>query len=614
MSKSIFLILGVGFVALLLGPFLLPPTALLPMTACYWIYEFLVTLFVLVTTFLALRKQKSYEGSSSLEDTALPGVSILIAAHNEASCILKTLESIRNLEGVECEVIVASDGSTDGMNELLEHWNGISLLKLPKVGKAAALNAAMEVARHQIVVTLDADTRLEPLSVARLIEAFREPEVQAVGGWVFVRNHGSSWLTRWQFLEYVRNLLWRNGLAHLGVLLQVSGAFGAFRRETLQRLGGFDHSSLTEDYEIVYRIHRDFRSRGEEYRILTRSDAIAYTEAPVGFRDFIAQKTRWFAGFIRTLWTYRGMIGNPAFGPLGLLMLPIKTLDALLPLYAVLTWFALAAAFIYPRWMMFGNRTNLFLIGSAFLLKWAADITVSVLAWKWHLEPTGKKEGSRRSLPWITILSESWFFSWFRQIAVIGSYEMAFAKSANWKQRRWNANTVAIPMLTASFVFVLMEGRVQAQTDVNKAVYNFCVQHEGQQVGDGICQTLVNEALHSAGLAWNRGLGQEVWRIASTSRGVVISGDYNKVLPGDIVLFHDIFPDRYRYRGDRGSVGGVLFPEHPQSNHIGVVDSLSLDGVRYFNQNAGCQKMVKTDYFSFNDNIDIVDYVAVFRP
>ena len=94
----------------------------------------------------------------------------------------------------------------------------------------------------------------------------------------------------------------------------------------------------------------------------------------------------------------------------------------------------------------------------------------------------------------------------------------------------------------------------------------------------------------------------------------MISGEYNKVLPGDIVLFHDIFPDRYRYRGDRGSVGGVLFPEHPQSNHIGVVDSLSLDGVRYFNQNAGCQKMVKTDYFSFNDNIDIVDYVAVFRP
>jgi hypothetical protein len=170
------------------------------------------------------------------------------------------------------------------------------------------------------------------------------------------------------------------------------------------------------------------------------------------------------------------------------------------------------------------------------------------------------------------------------------------------------------PSAFLALIFGAMASHLSAQTDVNKTVYNFCVQHEGQQVGDGICQTLVNEALQSAGLSWNNGLGPEVWRIASTSRGVVISGDYNKVLPGDIVLFHDIFADRYRYRGDRGSVGGVLFPEHPQSNHIGVVDRLSLDGVRYFNQNAGCQKMVKTDYFSFNDNIDIVDYVAVFRP
>jgi cellulose synthase/poly-beta-1,6-N-acetylglucosamine synthase-like glycosyltransferase len=259
-----------------------------------------------------------------------------------------------------------------------------------------------------------------------------------------VRNRESSWLTRWQFLEYVRNLLWRNGLAHLGVLLQVSGAFGAFRLETLQRLGGFDHSSITEDYEIIYRIHHDFRSRGENCRVLTRSDAIAYTEAPEGFRDFIAQRTRWFAGFIKTLWTYRGMIGNPTFGPLGFLMLPIKMVDALLPLYAVLTWVALAAALIHPQWMMLGNRTTLLLIGSAFLLKWVNDIAVSTLAWQWHLESTGKKQGHRRSYPWLTIVSESWFFSWFRQLAVLGSYGMAFKKATHWKQRRWDSQKVPL--------------------------------------------------------------------------------------------------------------------------------------------------------------------------
>ena len=613
MAKSPVLILTLGFLALLVGPFLLPPTAWLPVTACYWIYEFLVTLLVLVSTFYALRKEKSRRMVSSSDRGARPSASILIAAHNEATCIVNTLESIAHLEGVECEVIVASDGSTDGMNELLELRHDITLLKLPKVGKASALNAALEIARHEIVVTLDADTGLEPHSVARLIEAFRGPEVQAAGGWVFVRNHVSSWLTLWQFLEYIRNLLWRNGLAHLGVLLQVSGAFGAFRRETLLRLGGFDPGSLTEDYEIIYRIHRDFRSRGESYRILTRSDAIAYTEAPEGFRDFIAQRTRWFAGFIRTLWTYRGMIGNPAFGPLGLLMLPIKTLDALLPLYAVLTWFALAAAFIHPQWMMLGNRTNLLLIGAAFLLKWVSDMTVTALAWQWHLEPTGQKEGARREIPWLALASESWFFSWFRQIAVLGSYGMACAKTASWKQRRWHANTVVIPILMVFIVYGLMQGNAQTQTDANRLIYNFCVQHQGQQVGDGICQTLVDSALRYAGLPPNR-YGQEVWRITSDSRGVVVSGDFNKVRQGDIVYFHDIFPDRYRYQGETGVGGTALLPEHPRQNHIGVVDSITLDGVRYFDQNAGHQQMVKLDYFSFRDDIKVVDYVVIFRP
>jgi hypothetical protein len=150
-----------------------------------------------------------------------------------------------------------------------------------------------------------------------------------------------------------------------------------------------------------------------------------------------------------------------------------------------------------------------------------------------------------------------------------------------------------------------------AQSDANKRVYNFCVQHQGQQVGDGICQTLVDEALQSARAPGNHGFGKEVWRISSTARGVVISGDYNKVRPGDIVYFHDIFPDRYRHKGISEQ---SLLPDRQRSNHVGVVDNLTLDGVRYFDQNAGNQKVVKSDYFSFNDNLDIVDYVAIFRP
>ena len=165
--------------------------------------------------------------------------------------------------------------------------------------------------------------------------------------------------------------------------------------------------------------------------------------------------------------------------------------------------------------------------------------------------------------------------------------------------------------LIVALLLGLFDANLSAQTDANKQVYNFCVQHQGQRVGDGICKTLVDEALQSARQQQSHRLGRKVWRIASTPRGVVISGDYKKVLPGDIIYFHDIFPDRYRYKG---SSDASPSQERPRSNHIGVVDSITLDGVRYFNQNAGSQKVVKSDYFSFNDNLEVVDYVAVFRP
>ena len=91
----------------------------------------------------------------------------------------------------------------------------------------------------------------------------------------------------------------------------------------------------------------------------------------------------------------------------------------------------------------------------------------------------------------------------------------------------------------------------------------------------------------------------------------MISGGYNKILPGDIVYFHDIFPDRYRYKGISEQ---SLLPDRPRSNHVGVVDNLTLDGVWFFDQNAGNQKVAKSDYFSFNDNLDVVDYVAILCP
>jgi len=159
----------------------------------------------------------------------------------------------------------------------------------------------------------------------------------------------------------------------------------------------------------------------------------------------------------------------------------------------------------------------------------------------------------------------------------------------------------------AVMVAFLWLSDVTVRADANPEIYNFCVRHQGQQVGDGICQTLVDSALRSAGRSPEQGLGREVWRISSTKGGMVICGDFRRVRPGDIVYFHAIDPDRRHHRFS-------LSREQSGDNHVGVVDSLTLDGVRYFNQNAGHQKMVRNDYFPFAEGMDMVEYIAVYRP
>lgn len=424
--------------ALIASAFFLPPILWWPLTLAYWTYEFGVTALMIVSTGLVLKRRPP-------EPSAVESVSVIIAAHNEADCILATLASVAEQEGVNCEILVASDGSTDGMNALVvREFPAAQLLALPKVGKAAALNAALAVARHDLVITLDADTRLAPRALARLAAAFSDPCVHAAGGWIFVRNATQSgWLVRWQFLEYIKNCLWRNGLAHLGVLLQVSGAFAAFRTETLRRIGGFDRDNLTEDYEIIYRMHRHFHEHREPYRILNVPHAVAYTEAPETFGGLIHQRTRWFTGFLRTLWDYRAMIGNPRFGRLGALMLPIKSVDAILPIWGLFSALTLCAAVLHPHLQMFDHGPNLEWIFVAFFSKWLVDISISLLAWNWHRRLTGDLHPPiSATLLGATILTETWFFAWFRQIAVIRAYGWFFRGVKEWKQTRWKTEAV----------------------------------------------------------------------------------------------------------------------------------------------------------------------------
>ena len=425
------------------------PAALFWTTLLYFSYELGLNFLLVTAAWFGWRARRRTVPLPATDGR--PGLAVLIAAHNERTCIFDTLESVFAQEAAE-EVIVASDGSTDGMNEALVErfalqpdpvaesgWRGgpggrLLLLTLPKLGKGGVLNTALAQTTAEIAATLDADTRLAPGALAALAEAFRDPVVASAGGFVYVRNAAQGpWTVRYQYWEYVKNFMWRVGLAHLGVCLQVSGAFGAFRARTLREIGGFSGRSLVEDYEVIYRLHERMRAMGRDYRVEVVPGAVAYTDGPDTVPTFIHQRTRWFAGFLQTLWEYRRMVGNPRMGLVGNFMLPIKCVDAILPLWGFLSLAVLLAAALHgsATW----ERAGLWL----FLVRWVVDLALSGVMWTWHRrlfpERSHLLPGSTLALHMAT---EGLVFNWFRQIAVLNAYSWFVRRVQRWHQPRWN--------------------------------------------------------------------------------------------------------------------------------------------------------------------------------
>jgi cellulose synthase/poly-beta-1,6-N-acetylglucosamine synthase-like glycosyltransferase len=113
-----------------------------------------------------------------------PPVSIVIAARNEGRRMAARIANLRELayRGAR-QIIVVSDGSTDETESVLaQYGSSIDVIELPPSGKAAALNAGVARARHDLVVFADARQTFEPDALHELVAPFADPVVGAVTG------------------------------------------------------------------------------------------------------------------------------------------------------------------------------------------------------------------------------------------------------------------------------------------------------------------------------------------------------------------------------------------------------------------------------------------------
>jgi len=116
-----------------------------------------------------------------------PSVSIIIAVHNGAALIGQQIARLLELDypAEQVEIIIVSDGSTDGTAELLrafEHPRVRPLICEEHAGKAVALNVGVAAARNELLVFVDARPRLERGALRQLVSNFADPQVGCAGG------------------------------------------------------------------------------------------------------------------------------------------------------------------------------------------------------------------------------------------------------------------------------------------------------------------------------------------------------------------------------------------------------------------------------------------------
>jgi cellulose synthase/poly-beta-1,6-N-acetylglucosamine synthase-like glycosyltransferase len=111
-------------------------------------------------------------------------------------------------------------------------------------------------------------------------------------------------------------------------------------------VGGFWTETVSEDMELVVRLHKHHRRTGRPYRILFTPDPICWTEVPSNMRTLRRQRNRWHRGLWETLWRHRDMFCNPRYGRLGFLAVPYFVLfEAIGPVVEVLGYVLLVVSY-----------------------------------------------------------------------------------------------------------------------------------------------------------------------------------------------------------------------------------------------------------------------------
>ena len=229
----------------------------------------------------------------ALRESRLLQISIVMVVRNEEEVLQSKLRNLLSLEhpSIECEIVVVSDGSSDGTNDILrEHADDPrfrTAINEANRGKASGLNDAIALASGDIVVFTDARQQLEPGAVRLLLENFADPEVGCVSGALMLGHAESGEAEQglglyWRIEKKIRELE-----SACGSVVGATGAIYAVRRELLPIV---PEGTILDDVYIPMQVVR----RGK--RVIFDPRARAWDSPDLGTEREFSRKVRTLFG------------------------------------------------------------------------------------------------------------------------------------------------------------------------------------------------------------------------------------------------------------------------------------------------------------------------------
>jgi len=221
---------------------------------------------------------------------------VIIPLHNKEGTIESTIESVLTQSRKPREVIIVNDASTDGSARIVEKFAGkVTLMNNEvNIGKASSINRALESVKTPFVLIVDADTVLSPDFAEQLLRGFVNENVAGVTGVVLP----TSIKTRTEHARLIEYLL---GTSHKKTQTKMKGVWTLagcammWRTDVLKKMGGIPSDTIVEDMDASWKAQAIEGEGGEKHTLMYSPKAIAYTDEPKTFHDYLKQLDRWFS-------------------------------------------------------------------------------------------------------------------------------------------------------------------------------------------------------------------------------------------------------------------------------------------------------------------------------